>query len=72
MRAGEVFGLRWKNLDRHTFASTLLRRGWSLPYIQKQGGWTDATTVLKHYGRWIPQEAPAQIQPAATPVQPHA
>lgn len=51
-----------------TFASTLLSRGMSLLYVQKQGGWSNAIILLKHYSRWIPEETPG-LQPAATPPQ---
>jgi integrase len=67
-------GVRYRNPEqlRHTFASTLLSRGVSLLYVQRQGGWANANVLLTHYSRWLPQEAPAQMQPSATPVQPRA
>lgn len=70
-RCLNLAGVRYRNPEqlRHTFASTLLSRGESLLYVAEQGGWTDATTVLKHYARWIPRQAP-RLQPAATPAQP--
>ncbi|MGH7407802.1 MAG: tyrosine-type recombinase/integrase, partial [Candidatus Methylomirabilales bacterium] len=70
-RCLRLAGVRYRNPEqlRHTFASTLLSRGWPLLYVQAQGGWADATTLLKHYARWIPREAPVIPQPNATPAQ---
>ncbi len=63
--------VRYRNPEqlRHTFASTLLSRGESLLYVQEQGGWANATTLLEHYSRWLPRQAP-RLQPAATQAQP--
>ncbi|HKW93758.1 MAG TPA: site-specific integrase [Methylomirabilota bacterium] len=52
---------------RHTFASTLLSRNAPLLYVQQAGGWKNATVLLKHYSKWMPQP-----QPSATQVQPRA
>ncbi len=66
----ELAKVRYRNPEqlRHTFASTLLSRGESLLYVQEQGGWVEATTLLKHYARWMPRQA-SRLQPAATPAQ---
>lgn len=70
-RCLRLAGIRYRNPEqlRHTWASTLLSRGESLLYVQEQGGWTNATTLLKHYSRWLPRQAP-RLQPAATHAQP--
>ena len=52
---------------RHTFASTMLSRNAPLLYVQQAGGWKNATVLLKHYSKWMPQ-----VQPGATQVQPRA
>lgn len=59
-RCLKAAGVRYRPPEqfRHTFASTLLSRGVSLLYVQRQGGWADANTLLKHYSRWLPQDAP--------------
>jgi integrase len=72
-RCLRLAGVRHRNPEqlRHTFASTLLSRGESLLYVQEQGGWANATTLLKHYSRFLPRQA-SRLQPAATPAQPVA
>lgn len=58
--------VRYRNPEqlRHTFASTLLSRGEALLYVQEQGGWANASTVLTFYSRWIPRQAPRlQLDP---------
>ncbi|MBI2080122.1 MAG: tyrosine-type recombinase/integrase [candidate division NC10 bacterium] len=52
-RCLRLAGVRYRNPEqlRHTFASTLLSRGWPLLYVQEQGGWANATTLLQHYAR---------------------
>ncbi|MCI0408899.1 MAG: site-specific integrase [Acidobacteria bacterium] len=71
VRCLRLAGVRYRFPEqlRHTFASTLLSRGWPLLYVQEQGGWKNATTLLQRYSRWIPREAPAMLQPAASPAQ---
>jgi integrase len=56
---------------RHTFASTMLSRNAPLLYVQECGGWADATTLLRHYSKWMPRVRPAAVaQPNAIPAQP--
>jgi len=38
---------------RHSFASILLSRGANLLYMVRAGGWTNATTLLKVYSKWV-------------------
>lgn len=40
---------------RHTLASTLLSRNAPLTYVQRQGGWRSASTLLAVYSRWVEQ-----------------
>jgi len=54
---------------RHTFASTMLSRNAPLLYVQKQGGWSSATVMLKVYARWLPGPE-LTAQPTATLLQP--
>ena len=54
---------------RHTFASTMLSRNAPLLYVQKQGGWSSATVMLKVYARWLPGPE-LTAQSTATLLQP--
>ena len=38
---------------RHSFASILLSRGENILKVQKAGGWSSATVLLKTYAHWI-------------------
>lgn len=44
---------------RHSFASIMLSRGANLLYVVRAGGWTNATTLLKVYSKWIEEAADA-------------
>ena len=66
-------GVRYRTPEqaRHSFASTMLSRGAPLLYVQQQGGWADAVTVLRHYSKWMPRTRPTAVtQPTATLAQP--
>ena len=41
---------------RHTFASLHLSRGTNLLWVQQQGGWTSAKTLLDTYAHFLPSE----------------
>jgi integrase len=56
---------------RHTFASSLLSRGANLLYVQKQGGWKNASVLLQVYAQYVEQgEEASQARPDATQAQP--
>jgi integrase len=57
-RCGETF--------RHSFASGLLSRGANLLHVQKAGGWTNATVLLKHYAASVEQGEALQASSAPT------
>ena len=66
-------GVRYRYPEqlRHTFASGLLSRGANLLYVQKQGGWKNASVLLQVYARYIEQgEEASQALPEATQTQP--
>lgn len=66
-------GVRYRTPEqaRHSFASTMLSRGAPILYVQECGGWADATTLLKHYSKWMPRKRPAAVtQASAIPAQP--
>jgi len=44
---------------RHSFASILLSRGANLLYMVRAGGWTNATTLLKVYSKWVEEASDA-------------
>ena len=44
---------------RHTYASTLLSSGENIHWLAKQMGHTDATMILRTYGKWIPSVDPS-------------
>jgi integrase len=54
---------------RHAFASILLSRGANLLYVTKAGGWSNATTLLKVYSKWI-EEAPDASSVASSDLTP--
>ena len=47
----------------------MLSRNAPLLYVQKQGGWSSATVMLKVYARWLPGPE-LTAQPTATLLQP--
>ena len=50
---------RGPNQCRHTFASQCLSHYVPLEWLARQLGHSDTTMIKKHYGRWIPNEAPS-------------
>ena len=44
---------------RHSFASTLLSRNAPLLYVVRAGGWSNGTTLLRVYSKWIDEAADA-------------
>lgn len=63
-RFGEILrkaGVRHRgpNQCRHTFASQCLSHYVPLEWLARQMGHSDTAMIKKHYGRWIPNEAPS-------------
>jgi len=50
---------RGPNQCRHTFASQCLSHYVPMEWLARQLGHSDTAMVKKHYGRWIPDEAPS-------------
>jgi integrase len=54
---------------RHSWASIMLSRNAPLLYVQQQGGWSNATVLLRVYAKWMPSQADLVRDPA-TQAQP--
>ena len=52
---------------RHTFASIHLSRGTNLLWVQQQGGWTSAKTLLDTYAHFLPSEVAGFADVLAAP-----
>lgn len=50
---------RGPNQCRHTFASQCITNYVPLEWVARQLGHSDTTMIKKHYGRWIPKDAPS-------------
>lgn len=56
----KVAGVRYRGPShfRHTYASQLLSAGISIEWIARQMGHTGTEMILRHYGRWLMEDAP--------------
>ncbi len=52
-------GVRYRNpyQTRHTYASMMLSNGENIMWVAKQMGHANIETVIKYYGRWIPDNS---------------
>jgi integrase len=59
-------GIRYREPEqlRHSWASIMLSRNAPLLYVQQQGGWSNASVLLRVYATWLPSQADLVPDPA--------
>jgi hypothetical protein len=59
------------DIGEASWASIMLSRNAPLLYVQQQGGWSNASVLLRVYAKWMPSQADL-VQDPATQAQPNS
>jgi hypothetical protein len=59
------------DIGKASWASIMLFRNAPLLYVQQQGGWSNASVLLRVYAKWMPSQADL-VQDPATQAQPNS